>query len=129
MSSMHYLLLGWVLITTGELCLSPVGLSMITKLSPTRMVSTVMGGWFLATAFSNLLAALIATLTAVGEGGDGVQVIPPPKDTVHVYGDVLGLLALVAMGAAVLCLALSPILTRWMRPDESDEEEVVTAVS
>ena len=36
--------------TTGELCISPVGLSMITKLSPKILVSTVMGAWFLATA-------------------------------------------------------------------------------
>ena len=122
MSSMLYLLVGWMLITTGELCLSPVGLSMVTKLAPTRMVSTVMGGWFLATAFSNLLAAVIATFTAVGHGAQGVQVVPPPRDTVNTYGDVLGLLALVAIGAALGCLALSPLLNRWIRPAALDQE-------
>ena len=61
---MGWLLLGYLLHTTGELCLSPVGLSMVTKLSPKRLVSTVMGGWFLATAFSAYLAAIIATFTA-----------------------------------------------------------------
>ena len=123
MSGIIYLLAGWLLLTTGELCLSPVGLSMITRLSPKHLVSTVMGGWFLATAFSNLLAALIATFTAVGHGDEGVQVIPPPKETVSLYGDVLGLLALVAIGAAVVCFILAPFLSKWMHSDVSEEEE------
>ena len=69
MVAVVWLLLGYLLHTTGELCLSPVGLSMVTKLSPARIVSTVMGAWFLATAFSNYLAGAIAQLTGVeGEG-------------------------------------------------------------
>ena len=63
MVAVSWLLLAYLLHTTGELCLSPVGLSMVTKLSPARIVSTVMGAWFLATAFSNFLAGLIAQLT------------------------------------------------------------------
>ncbi len=46
--------------TTGELCLSPVGLSSITKLSPKRFVGQMMGIWFMATALGNLLAGLVA---------------------------------------------------------------------
>ena len=60
MVAVSWLYLGYLLQTTGELCLSPVGLSMVTKLSPARLVSTVMGMWFLATAFSAFLAAIIA---------------------------------------------------------------------
>jgi POT family proton-dependent oligopeptide transporter len=114
MVAMGWLILGYLLHTTGELCLSPVGLSMITKLSPSRMVSTVMGAWFLASAFSNLLAAMIASLTGVGGEEGGEKVIPPPLETVHVYGDVFGQIALAAIVASFLCLALSPLLTRWM---------------
>lgn len=110
-----WLLLGYLLHTTGELCLSPVGLSMVTKLSPPRMVSTVMGAWFLAMAFSNYLAGLIATLTGVGEQGEGAEnVIPPPIETVHVYGDVFGQIAIAAIISSLLLFALSPLLVRWM---------------
>jgi proton-dependent oligopeptide transporter, POT family len=65
MVSLVWLMVGYLLHTTGELCLSPVGLSMVTRLSPARLVSTVMGAWFLATAFSQFLAAIIAQFTGV----------------------------------------------------------------
>jgi proton-dependent oligopeptide transporter, POT family len=118
MVAVSWLLLGYLLHTTGELCLSPVGLSMVTKLSPARIVSTVMGAWFLATAFSNFLAGLIAQLTGVSAEGTETQTIPPPSDTVHLYGDVFGQIALIAVASALICLALSPLLTRWMHTDE-----------
>ena len=57
----YWMVLAYLLHTTGELCLSPVGLSMVTKLSPAKLVSTTMGAWFLATALSNYLAAIIAS--------------------------------------------------------------------
>jgi POT family proton-dependent oligopeptide transporter len=117
MVSIFWLLLALLLHSTGELCLSPVGLSMVTKLAPSRIVSTVMGAWFLATAFSNFLAGLIAQLTGVhGEAGEA-QVIPPPSGTVHLYGDVFGQIGVVAIGSALICLALSPLLRRWMHSD------------
>src|SRR3546814_10571792 len=47
------LVLCYVLQTTGELCLSPIGLSMVTKLAPVRLVGLGMGGWFLSTAIGN----------------------------------------------------------------------------
>ncbi len=70
MVALIWLLLGYLLQTLGELCLSPVGLSMIVKLTPLRLVSTVMGGWFLATAFSQYLAAIISQFTGVSHGGE-----------------------------------------------------------
>ena len=114
---MFWLLLGYLLHTTGELCLSPVGLSMVVKLSPARMVSTVMGAWFLAMAFSNYLASIIASFTGVShESGEG-QMIPPPIETVHVYGDIFGKIALTAIASALICFILSPILRRWMHEE------------
>ena len=56
--------------TTGELFLSPIGLSMVTKLSPKHMAGTAMGGWFLSFAIANLLGGQIATLTGGGHGSD-----------------------------------------------------------
>ncbi|MDF1563672.1 MAG: peptide MFS transporter [Deltaproteobacteria bacterium] len=121
MVGMSWLLLGYLLHTTGELCLSPVGLSMVTKLSPARLVSTVMGAWFLATAFSNDLASLIASQTGVGHGEGGLQFIPAPAETVHLYGDVFGTIGLTALVSAVICFAIAPLLTKWTHPDEATE--------
>ena len=144
MSSMAYLLIGWMLITTGELCISPVGLSMVTKLAPKRLVSTVMGVWFVSITYANYFAAIIATLTSPGEqdenklvaimntlveifsgsghgGGGGLQMIPPPQETVAVYGDVFGLIGWIGLGAAALCFMLSWILNIWMHPEVTDE--------
>lgn len=58
-----YLVLGFFLHTSGELCLSPVGLSTITKLSPARLVGTFMGVWFLASALGNVFGGLIGGFT------------------------------------------------------------------
>ena len=69
--ALSWLVWGYLLHTTGELCLSPVGLSMVSKLAPRRMVSTVMGTWFLAIAFAQYLAAIISQFTGVSSGGDG----------------------------------------------------------
>ena len=120
--SMSWLMIAYLLITTGELCLSPVGLSMVTKLSPKRIVSMVMGAWFLATAFSNYLSAIIAQFTGVGHGGGDADVLPPPIETVGVYGEVFGIIAVTAGVSGVIMLALSPFLTKWMHEGEADPE-------
>jgi POT family proton-dependent oligopeptide transporter len=115
-----WLLLGYLLHTTGELCVSPVGLSMVTRLSPARIVSTVMGAWFLATAFSQYLAGLIAQLTGVHAEEGAAQVVPDPTATLHLYGDVFGEIAIGAVIAALACGALSPLLVRWMHLDAAE---------
>jgi POT family proton-dependent oligopeptide transporter len=83
-----------------------------------------MGSWFLATAFSNFLAGRIAGLTGVSSDEGAEPVIPPPSDTVHVYGDVFGKIAIVAVASAVVCFALVPLLKRWMHPgvDQTEDE-------
>jgi len=119
-----WLILSYLLQTTGELCLSPVGLSMVTKMAPARIVSTVMGAWFLATALANNLAGKLAKLTSVSHGAGAEQTIPPPVETVMVYGKVFGIIGGVALVAAVICLALAPLLSKWMHaelvPGEAD---------
>lgn len=110
-----WLLLGYLLHTTGELCISPVGLSMVTRLSPKHLVSTVMGAFFLSTAFSQYLAAIIAQFTSVkSTGGSG---FPAPIDTVNLYGDVFGRIAIAAVIASGICFALVPLLKRWMHEE------------
>lgn len=113
-----WLFVGYLLQTTGELCLSPVGLSMITKLSPAQLVSTVMGTWFLATAFSQYLAAIIAQFTGVGHGSGGEEgAIPVPSETVNLYGNVFGKIAIAAIISAIICFIMSPLLKKWMHEE------------
>ncbi len=62
--SMMWLIGYYLIITLGELCLSPMGLSLVTKLSPKRLVGLMMGGWFLATAIGNKMSGFISGLEA-----------------------------------------------------------------
>lgn len=79
--------------TVGELCLSPVGLSSITKLSPKRLVGQMMGIWFMATALGNLLAGLVAGL---------IQSLAVPQ--------LFGAVGLIVIGGAlVMLLANGPV--------------------
>ena len=123
MVTITWLTIGILLQTTGELCLSPVGLSTMTKLSPKVLVSTLMGAWFLATAFSQYLAAIISQFTSVGGhgGGGSEDRFPPPIETVNVYGDVFKQIALTAIASGLICLVLSPLLSRWMHSDVIEE--------
>ena len=61
--NMMWLIALYILITMGELCLSPVGLSMVTKLSPAKLVSLMMGVWLTAAFLGNLIAGYFATLS------------------------------------------------------------------
>ena len=117
MVAVGWLVLGYLMHTTGELCLSPVGLSMITRLSPAKLVSTMMGMWFLATAFSNFLASIIAKTTGVEDSGGGGKTMPVPSETLHTYGNVFQTIGYVAMGCAVVCFLLVPLMKKWMHDE------------
>ena len=91
---------GWListyfLHTFGELCLSPVGLSSVTKLSPRPLVGQMMGTWFMGAALGNLIAGLVA-----GQ----FETLPLPE----LFGNV----AYIALGAGVIFLLLTPFLRR-----------------
>lgn len=109
-----WLVLGYFLHSTGELCLSPIGLSMITKLSPKSITGLMMGTWFLASAFAQYVAALIAQLTGVEDGGGVASAMPKPADTVMIYGSVFGSIGWVALGVGLLVVLLSPLIARRM---------------
>lgn len=124
MVGLEWLFLGYLLHTTGELCLSPVGLAMVTRLTPLRLVSTLMGTWFLATAFSQYLAGIISQFTGVSEGGDsGSAVIPSPIDSVHVYGDVFYKIMIAGLVCGAICLVLVPLIKRWQHEGVVVEDE------
>jgi dipeptide/tripeptide permease len=61
-TSMSWLVYYYLIITFGELCLSPMGLSLVTKLAPKRLVGLMMGGWFLSTAIGNKMSGFISGL-------------------------------------------------------------------
>jgi POT family proton-dependent oligopeptide transporter len=92
-----YLVLGFLLHTTGELCLSPVGLSTVTKLSPARFVGMFMGVWFLFTAMGYVVGGWVGGLTE--DRG---------------YAEVFRMITIVAIGAGVLLGLVSPVLKRMM---------------
>lgn len=106
-----WLLLGYLLHTTGELCLSPIGLSMVTKLSPAKIAGLMMGTWFLSSSFAQYLGGLIAALTGVSDE-TGAGVAPAPEVSVHVYGNVFGAVALIAVVVGLGLTLLSRTLAR-----------------
>jgi dipeptide/tripeptide permease len=120
-SMMAWLALGYLFQTTGELCLSPVGLSMVVRLSPARLVSTVMGSWFLASAFAQFLAAIIAQFTGVEVEEGAANVIPAPTETINIYGEVFGNIAIAAAICGAICLVLSPLLSKWQHEKQPME--------
>ena len=61
-----FVFLGYFLITTGELFLSPIGLSKVTELSPKRMIGFMMGVWFLSSTFAHYISGILAKLTTTG---------------------------------------------------------------
>ena len=104
--AMVWLVLAYLLFTTGELCLSPIGLSMVTKLSIPRMVGVMMGVWFLGSAAAEYLAALIARLTSQAPDVLGQDAQP--------YIDTYGGIAWMALVTGALVLAATPRIKAWM---------------
>ncbi|MDB5440663.1 MAG: peptide transporter [Caulobacteraceae bacterium] len=100
----------YLLHTTGELCLSPVGLSQMTKLSVTAVVSTMMATWFLASSWAQWIGGQIAKLTASETVGGQVL---DPEAALHTYARVFRDIGLWGIGAGILMLALSPWLKKW----------------
>lgn len=96
-------------LTVAELCLSPVGLSMVTKLSVTRIMGMMMGTWFLFTALGNYVAGWISSLTgSSGHGADSGQL-----DIVATM-DVYSTIGFMSVGVGVLILVLTPLLRKYM---------------
>ena len=93
--------------TTGELCLSPVGLSAMNRLAPSFLASLIMGAWFYMTAVGNFVAGKIGEATG---GHDGQMTKQGLLDIYQLFGWI-------AIGAGVVVLLLSPIVKRWMHLD------------
>jgi len=108
---MIWLVLAYLLHTTGELCLSPVGLSAVTKLSIGRVVGVSMGTWFLATALSETVATRLGKMAAVNtHGGEVVDSV----GALATYTQLFEFLMYVGLGVGLFVLLVSPILRRGM---------------
>ena len=94
--------------TFGELCVSPIGLSLVTKLAPLKLASLLMGVWFFATAISEFLAGQLAALTERIERGELLHLLGGQADFFLVFVVTSAL-------AAVGLLALGPWLGRHMQ--------------
>jgi POT family proton-dependent oligopeptide transporter len=86
----YYLVLTYMVHTFGELCLSPVGLSTVTKLAPARFVGQMMGVWFLASSLGKLMAGLIAG----SFDADDLGSMPGQYMDIVLYGVVAGIVLL-----------------------------------
>ena len=115
-----FLMLLYLLHTTGELFLSPVGLSAMTKLAPAAVVSTMMATWFLASSAAQALAAQVAKLTA--QETVGGQVLDP-QAALATYVDVFNQIGWAAIGIGAVLGAFSPWLRRLAHSDAADARD------
>ena len=106
-----FVFLIYLLHTTAELCLSPVGLSAMARLAPLHLASFVMGAWFYMTAVGNFVAGKIGEATG-GEGGEMSKEL-----TLAIYSKI----GWIAIGISVVVLLLSPVVKRWMHLDTLED--------
>jgi proton-dependent oligopeptide transporter, POT family len=102
----------YLVMTIGELCLSPIGLSMVTKLTPGRLHGVMMGTWFLASAYGQYGAGLIGSKLAKV---DTSIKNPTNLDKLEQYTNGYESIAYIALGAGVVLLLISPILKKQMK--------------
>jgi POT family proton-dependent oligopeptide transporter len=129
---MLFLIVGYFFITTGELFISPIGLSMVTRLSPTKVVSFMMGVWFLSMSFAHYIAGIIAQFTTREVTANGsflekvtiaVTRLTPEMatekgggafNTLLSYTNVFSSIAIIAFGLAIIALILTPLIRKLM---------------
>ena len=102
---------GYCLIILGELCLSPIGLSMVTKLSPAKMVSLMMGIWFFASAIGEFLAGKIGSMMSVPKE---ILAKNDPVLSLPYYADVILKIGIASAVIGILLMFTVPFLKRWM---------------
>ena len=103
--------LTYVLHTIAELMISPIGLSMITKLSAPRVVGLMMGVWFMSSSLAHALGGIVAGMTATETVGG---VVTDPAAALATYGQVYNLFGWIAVGVGAVLLLGTPILKKMM---------------
>jgi POT family proton-dependent oligopeptide transporter len=109
MTSLDLFTFGWFVITFGELCLSPIGMSIMTKLSPAKLQAVMMGMWFLASAYGQYFAGLLgANIANASENASNV-------DKLNIYADGYQQLAIYALIAGIILIVISPFVKKLMQ--------------
>ncbi|MCB0697238.1 MAG: peptide MFS transporter [Chitinophagaceae bacterium] len=108
MTSLNVFTLGYLVITFGELCLSPIGLSLMTKLSPKKLWGVMMGMWFLASAYGQYVAGLLGA--GIAEAGEDAT----RMDKLVTYTDGYKQLGIYALLAGIALLVISPVVRKLM---------------
>lgn len=115
LTAVYFIFLIYWIHTMGELLVSPVGLSAVTKMAPAQVVGMTMGSWFLYSGLSNYLAGVIARTTGAETlGGQLTDAAAAKAGYIDVYTNV----AYVAMGIAVAMLLISPLIKKWMHNED-----------
>jgi POT family proton-dependent oligopeptide transporter len=109
--SVWWLALLYLIHSMAELCISPVGLSMITKLSIARVVGLMMGLWFLSISCAQYVAGIVAQVASVETVGGQVTNL---KVSLETYAGVFQTIGLVSVGIGAVLLVLSPFIKKWM---------------
>ncbi|PWF46067.1 peptide MFS transporter [Massilia glaciei] len=115
-ASVWYLVMGYFILELGEMCLSPVGLSAVTQLSVPRVAGLMMGTWFLATAFSETLAALFGKVAAIeiADGGELARNSVEWTAAAAKYEHLFWMMMWIGLGFAALAMVASPLIKRGM---------------
>lgn len=107
-TSLDFFTFGWFIITFGELCLSPIGMSIMTKLSPQKTQAVLMGMWFLASAYGQYFAGLLgANIAQASENATNFEKLV-------IYADGYKQLAIYALVAGLVLIAISPLVKKLM---------------
>jgi len=108
-ASLDVFVVAYLVMTFGELCLSPIGLSIMTKLSPVKLQGVMMGMWFLASAYGQYVAGLLgAGLAEAGENDTPLQKLMS-------YTEGYKQLAIYSLIAGVVLILISPIVRKLMQ--------------
>lgn len=106
-----WLALLYLIHSMAELCISPVGLSMITKLSIARIVGMMMGVWFLSISVAQYVAGVVAQVASVETVGGQVTNLKVSLDT---YTGVFTTIGEISIGIGILLFVISPLIKKWM---------------
>ena len=109
MTSLGWFAFGWFIITFGELCLSPIGMSLMTKLSPQKLQGVMMGMWFLASAYGQYVAGILGA----GIASDSQHA--SNFESLKIYCEGYKQLAIYAFIFGIVIIIISPLLRKWMR--------------
>jgi POT family proton-dependent oligopeptide transporter len=122
-----FVFLGYFLITTGELFLSPIGLSKVTELSPKKMVAFMMGVWFLSSTFAHYISGILAKLTTTGNSAESnwlsnlgnwfmgnPDISSESVATLMQYNSIYAQIGFVTIFISIFVMLISPFIKKLM---------------